>query len=60
MIKWGIFVGGVLLNRDSKPCQSTSGGLGLDLRSTTATILTPDMPVAQIPMGVAGPYLKAL
>ena len=60
MIKWGIFVGGVLLNRDSKPCQSTPGGSGLDLGSTTATILTPDMPVATIPTGVAGPYLKAL
>ena len=60
MTKWGIFVGGVLLNRDSKPCQSTPGGSGLDLGSTTATILTPDMPVAPIPTGVAGPLPESI
>ena len=60
MTKWGIFVSGVLLNRDSKPCQSTPGGSGLDLGSTTATILTPDMPVAPIPMGVAGPQPESI
>ena len=60
MAKWGIFVSGVLLNRDSKPCQSTPGGLGLDLGSTMATILTPDEPVTPIPTGVAGPLPEGI
>ena len=55
MAKWGIFAGNVLLNRDNKPCQSTPGSSGLDLSSTTATILTPDVPVTQIPTGAASP-----
>ena len=62
MAKWGIFAGNVLLNRDNKPRQSTPGSSsssssssGLDLSSTTATILTPDVPIAQIPTGVASP-----
>ena len=48
--KWGIFAVNVLLNRDNKPSQSTPGSLELDLSSTTAAILTPDMPVSLIPM----------
>ena len=48
------FVGSVLLNRDNKPCQSTPGSSGLDLSSTTASILTP-VAVTPIPTGVAGP-----
>ena len=55
MAKWGIFAGNVLLNRDNKPCQSTPGSSGLDLSSITTTILTPDVPVTLIPMGVADP-----
>ena len=51
MVKYNIFAGNVLLNRENKPCQSTPGSLGLDLSSTTATILTPDVSVT----GVAGP-----
>ena len=46
------FVGSVLLNRDNKPCQSTPGSSGLDLSSTTASILTP---VVVIPTGMASP-----
>ncbi|MES7561132.1 hypothetical protein U6O73_12190, partial [Cutibacterium acnes] len=34
------FASNVLLNRNSKPCQSAPGSLGLDLSSTTATMLT--------------------
>ena len=49
------FIDIVLLNRDDKPCQLTPGSSGLDLSSTTATILTPDVPIAQIPTGVASP-----
>ena len=60
MAKWGIFVSSVLLNRDSKPCQSTPGGLGLDLGSTTATILTPNERVTPIPTGVAGPLPEGI
>ena len=53
--KWGIFADSVLPSRDNKPRQSTPGSLGLDLSSTTATILIPDVPVTPIPMGVANP-----
>ena len=60
MAKWGIFAGNVLLNGDNKPCQSTSGSSGLDLSSTTTTILTPDAPVTPIPTGVAGPLPKGI
>ena len=60
MAKWGIFAGNVLLNGDNKPCQSTPGSLGLDLSSTTATILTPDVPVTLIPMGVANPLPEGI
>ena len=49
------FIDIVLLNRDDKPCQLTPGSSGLDLSSTTATILTPDVPVTPIPVGMAGP-----
>ena len=41
--KWGIFAGNVLPSMGNKPCQSTPGSAGLDLSSTTATILTPDV-----------------
>ena len=34
--------------------------LGLDLSSTTPTILTPDVPVILIPMGVANPLLEGI
>ena len=60
MAKWGIFAGNVLLNGDNKPCQSTSGSSGLDLSSTTTTILTPDVPVTPIPTGVAGPLSEGI
>ena len=60
MAKWGIFAGNVLLNGDNKPCQSTSGSSGLDLSSTTTTILTPDAPVTPIPTGVAGPLSEGI
>ena len=59
--KWDIFAGNVLLNRDKKLRQltpglsSSSSSSGLDLSSAMATILTPDVPVAQIPTGVACP-----
>lgn len=53
--KWNVFAGNVLLNRDNKPCQSTPGSSGLDLSSTITPILTPDVWIAQIPTGVAGP-----
>ena len=55
MVKWGILASNVLLNGDNKPCQLTPGSSGLDLSSTTATILTPDVPVTPIPVGMAGP-----
>ena len=55
MVKWGILASNVLLNRDNKPCQLTPGSAGLDLSSNTATILTPDVLITQIPTGVAGP-----
>ena len=55
MVKWGILASNVLLNRDNKPCQLTPGSTGLDLSSNTATILTPDVLITQIPTGVAGP-----
>ena len=58
--KWGIFASNVLPRRDNKPCQSTPGSAGLDLSSTTATILTPDMRVTLIPMGVAGPLPEGI
>ena len=54
MVKYNIFAGNVLLNRDNR-CQLTPGSSGLDLSSTTATILTPDVPVTQIPVGAASP-----
>ena len=60
MARWGIFAGNVLLNRDNKPCQSTPGSLGLDLSSTTATILTPDVLVTLIPMGVTNPLPEGI
>ena len=60
MAKWGIFAGNVLLNRDNKPRQSTPGSLGLDLSSTTATILTPDVLVTLIPMGVTNPLPEGI
>ena len=41
-------------------CQSTPGSAGLDLSFTTATILTPDMPVTLIPTGVAGPLHEGI
>ena len=50
-----LFIDIVLLNRDDKPCQLTPGSSGLNLVSTTATILTPDVPVTPIPAGMAGP-----
>ena len=53
--KWNFFAGNVLLNRDRKPRQLTPGSSGLDLSSTMATILTPDMPVTAIPVGMASP-----
>ena len=49
------FIDIVLLNRDDKPCQLTPGSSGLDLSSTMATILIPDMPVTAIPVGMASP-----
>ena len=55
MAKWNFFAGNVLLNRDRKPRQLTPGSSGLDLSSTMATILTPDMPVTAIPVGMASP-----
>ena len=62
MAKWGNFVGNVLLNRDKKPHQltpglssSSSSSSGLDLSSAMAIILTPDVPIAQIPTGGASP-----
>ena len=58
--KWGIFAGNVLPSRDNKPCQSTPGSAGLDLSSTTATILTRDVPVPPIPKGVAGPLPEGI
>ena len=54
------FASNVLLNRNRKPCQSAPGSLGLDLSSTTATILTPDMLVTLIPMGVADPLPEGI
>ena len=53
--KWDIFAGKVLLYRDKNPRQLTPGSSGLDLSSTMATILTPDMPVTAIPVGMASP-----
>ena len=60
--KWDIFAGKVLLYRDKNPRQLTPGlssssnsSSGLDLSSPTATTVTPDVPVAQIPTGVASP-----
>ena len=53
--KQNIFCQNVLLNRDNKPYQTTPGSSGLDLSSTTSIILTPDVPVTQIPMRVASP-----
>ena len=58
--KWGIFAGSVLPSRDNKPCQSTPGSAGLDLSSTTATILTPNTRVTPIPTGVAGPLPEGI
>ena len=58
--KWGIFACDVLPSRDNKPCQSIPGSAGLDLSSTTATILTPDVPVTPIPTGVAGPLPEGI
>ena len=58
--KWGIFASNVLPRRDNKPCQSTPGSAGLDLSSTPATILTPDVLVTLIPMGVAGPLPEGI
>ena len=55
MVKWGILASNVLLNGDNKACQLTPGSTGLDLSSNTATILTPDVLITQIPTGVAGP-----
>ena len=40
--------------------QSTPGSAGLDLSSTTATILTRDVPVPPIPKGVAGPLPEGI
>ena len=54
MVKYNIFAGNVLLNRDNR-CQLTPGSSGLDLSSTTPTILTPDMPVTPIPTGMSSP-----
>ena len=51
--KWGIFASNVPPSRDNKLCQSTLGSAGLDLSSTTATILTPDIEWL-------APYLRAL
>ena len=34
--------------------------MGLDLSSATAAILTPDVPVTPIPMGVAGPLPEGI
>ena len=56
----GIFASNVLPSRDNKPCRSTRGSTGLDLSFTTATILTPDMPVTLIPTGVAGPLPEGI
>ena len=58
--KWGIFAGNVLPSRDNKPCQSIPGSAGLDLSSTTATLLTPDVPVTPILTGVAGPLPEGI
>ena len=58
--KWGIFASNVLPRRDNKPCQSTPGSAGLDLSSTPATILTPDVPVTPIPKGVVGPLTEGI
>ena len=58
--KWGIFAGNVLPSMGNKPCQSTPGSAGLDLSSTTATILTRDVPVPPIPKGVAGPLPEGI
>ena len=58
--KWGIFAGNVLPSKDNKLCQSTPGSAGLDLSSTTATILTPDVPVTPILTGVAGPLPEGI
>ena len=58
--KWGIFAGNVLPSMGNKPCQSTPGSAGLDLSSTTATILTRDVPVTPIPKGVAGPLPEGI
>ena len=44
----------------SELLRATPGTTGLDLSSTTATILTPDMPVTPIPMGVAGPLPEGI
>ena len=58
--KLGSCAGNVLPRRDNRPCQSTPGSAGLDLSSITATILTPDVPVTLIPMGVAGPLPEGI
>ena len=50
-----MFCQNVLLNRHNNPYQTTPGSSGLDLSSTTSIILTPDVPVTQIPMRVASP-----
>ena len=47
-------------NRDNKPCQTIPSSLGLDLSSTTPTILTPAVPVTLIPMGVADPLPESI
>ena len=44
----------------SELLKATPGNAGLDLSSTTATILTPDMPVTLTPMGVAGPLPEGI
>ena len=53
--KQNMFCQNVLLNRHNNPYQTTPGSSGLDLSSTTSIILTPDVPVTQIPMRVASP-----
>ena len=40
--------------------RATPGSTGLDLSSTTSTILTPDSPTLKIPTGVKGPLLTGL
>ena len=40
--------------------RTTPGSAGLELSSTTSTILTPDSPAINIPTGVKGPLPKGL